>query len=243
MAPVKPNVFTNPESYTLQLVGSVNFAPVNGAYHILAVWKAPDNTLLYAIDWGSGDATPFEHQTVGDLVETTHSELFELLMEKWDHQRYLMDEKTQAAVQSEVAALIMRIAQGRLDGTLPGSGKPPKPSTHMVAHHIAEWIDETHLDFKYKLVARSDGPIILIKDRWHGYMFHAVVKDSPAPRSLDMDATEPPAGAVVIDEHGHAWQRFDDNGWFCTVDDLELSYVTWEDLRNMYGPLKIIYRP
>lgn len=58
-----------------------------------------------------------------------------------------------------------------------------------------------------------------------------------------LDDPEPPAGSVVIDSDGDAWQR-KYRGWLlaATRND-EDDYLTWSALSDCYAPIKIVYTP
>lgn len=58
-----------------------------------------------------------------------------------------------------------------------------------------------------------------------------------------LDEPEPPAGSVVIDSEGDAWQR-GVNGWFVSQGLYGgMSSLTWLELARLNGPLKVVYTP
>ena len=64
--------------------------------------------------------------------------------------------------------------------------------------------------------------------------------EAHVPRTVDGDDSDLPAGTVVIDNAGVAWQR-DDGGWWSPA---EFNQVTTDDhLEPEYGPYTIIYTP
>lgn len=64
--------------------------------------------------------------------------------------------------------------------------------------------------------------------------------EAHVPRTVDGDGSDLPAGTVVIDNAGVAWQRDDGVLW----TPAEFNQVTTDDhLEPEYGPYTIIYTP
>lgn len=64
--------------------------------------------------------------------------------------------------------------------------------------------------------------------------------EAHVPRTVDGDGSDLPAGTVVIDNAGVAWQRDDGGLW----TPAEFNQVTTDDhLEPEYGPYTIIYTP
>lgn len=63
------------------------------------------------------------------------------------------------------------------------------------------------------------------------------LKEAAAPRTVEGDGSDLPAGTVVIDKIGDAWRRYRLEGWVPTGDG------PYDSLPESGGPYTIVYTP
>jgi hypothetical protein len=86
------------------------------------------------------------------------------------------------------------------------------------------------------------GFVKVAPNRSIGFWDYTTVSDVKIIKRAQPTPPEPPAGSVVLDGFGWAWQS-NTSRFFHVVSDKEVPRQTWEELHSNYGPISTIHIP